>query len=167
MLGAGEVAVCSTGLIGERLPMQKLLPGVRAAIRGLSRDGGPAAAEAIMTTDTRPKTTVARGSGWTVGGMAKGAGMLAPQLATMLVVLTTDAKVTPAEADRALRAKTRVSFVRREGDGCKSTNGPVKGLASGASGWVLPRIISKSVAIVSPAPASADQWQTSSAGAPW
>ncbi|WP_436971535.1 bifunctional glutamate N-acetyltransferase/amino-acid acetyltransferase ArgJ [Micromonospora vinacea] len=134
ILGAGEVAVCSTGLIGERLPMPKLLPGVRSAIRGLSRDGGPAAAEAIMTTDTRPKTTVVRGSGWTVGGMAKGAGMLAPGMATMLCVLTTDAVAGPATLDEALRAATRVSFDRVDSDGCVSTNDTVLLLASGASG---------------------------------
>ncbi|SCG75402.1 bifunctional glutamate N-acetyltransferase/amino-acid acetyltransferase ArgJ [Micromonospora inositola] len=134
MLGAGEVAVCSTGLIGERLPMQKLLPGVRTAIRGLARDGGAAAAEAIMTTDTRPKTTVAKGSGWTVGGMAKGAGMLAPAMATMLCVLTTDAVAGPETLDAALRAATRVTFDRIDSDGCMSTNDTVLLLASGASG---------------------------------
>ncbi|MET8911328.1 bifunctional glutamate N-acetyltransferase/amino-acid acetyltransferase ArgJ [Micromonospora sp. NPDC004551] len=134
MVGAGEVAVCSTGLIGERLPMQKLLPGVRDAVRGLSRDGGGPAAEAIMTTDTRPKTTVARGSGWTVGGMAKGAGMLAPAMATMLCVLTTDAVAGPETLDAALRAATRVTFDRIDSDGCMSTNDTVLLLASGASG---------------------------------
>ncbi|WP_446219856.1 bifunctional glutamate N-acetyltransferase/amino-acid acetyltransferase ArgJ [Micromonospora sp. IBHARD004] len=134
ILGAGEVAVCSTGLIGERLPMQKLLPGVRAAIRGLARDGGAAAAEAIMTTDTRPKTTVAKGSGWTVGGMAKGAGMLAPAMATMLCVITTDAVAGPEALDAALRAATRVTFDRIDSDGCMSTNDTVLLLASGASG---------------------------------
>lgn len=134
MIGAGDVAVCSTGLIGERLPMDKLLPGVRAAIRGLSRDGGRPAAEAIMTTDTRPKTTVARGSGWTVGGMAKGAGMLAPAMATMLCVLTTDAVAGPETLDAALRAATRVTFDRVDSDGCMSTNDTVLLLASGASG---------------------------------
>ncbi|WP_406043834.1 bifunctional glutamate N-acetyltransferase/amino-acid acetyltransferase ArgJ [Micromonospora sp. NBC_00898] len=134
MLGAGEVAVCSTGLIGERLPMQKLLPGVRTAIRGLARDGGAAAAEAIMTTDTRPKTAVAKGSGWTVGGMAKGAGMLAPAMATMLCVLTTDAVAGPDTLDAALRAATRVTFDRIDSDGCMSTNDTVLLLASGASG---------------------------------
>src|SRR5262245_14784417 len=91
LVGAADVAVCSTGLIGERLPMTAVLKGVGAAVRGLSRDGGADAARAIMTTDTRPKTTVVSGDGWTVGGMAKGAGMLAPGLATMLCVLTTDA----------------------------------------------------------------------------
>ncbi|GHJ55198.1 arginine biosynthesis bifunctional protein ArgJ [Nonomuraea sp. TT08I-71] len=134
MVGAGEVAVCSTGLIGERLPMDKLLPGVRGAVRGLSRDGGQPAAEAIMTTDTRPKTTVARGSGWTVGGMAKGAGMLAPAMATMLCVLTTDAVAGPETLDAALRAATRVTFDRVDSDGCMSTNDTVLLLASGASG---------------------------------
>lgn len=134
LLGAGEVAVCSTGLIGERLPMPKLLPGVRSAIRGLSRDGGLAAAEAIMTTDTRPKTTVARGSGWTVGGMAKGSGMLAPGMATMLCVLTTDAVAGPDVLDEALRAATRVTFDRVDSDGCMSTNDTVLLLSSGASG---------------------------------
>ncbi|MGW4156687.1 bifunctional glutamate N-acetyltransferase/amino-acid acetyltransferase ArgJ [Micromonospora chersina] len=134
MVGAGDVAVCSTGLIGERLPMDKLLPGVRGAVRGLSRDGGHPAAEAIMTTDTRPKTTVARGSGWTVGGMAKGAGMLAPAMATMLCVLTTDAVAGPETLDAALRAATRVTFDRVDSDGCMSTNDTVLLLASGASG---------------------------------
>ncbi|MFI2711702.1 bifunctional glutamate N-acetyltransferase/amino-acid acetyltransferase ArgJ [Micromonospora sp. NPDC018662] len=134
IVGAGEVAVCSTGLIGERLPMSKLLPGVRHAVRTLSRDGGRPAAEAIMTTDTRPKTTVARGSGWTVGGMAKGAGMLAPAMATMLCVLTTDAVAGPDALDAALRAATRVTFDRIDSDGCMSTNDTVLLLASGASG---------------------------------
>jgi glutamate N-acetyltransferase / amino-acid N-acetyltransferase len=134
LLGAGEVAVCSTGLIGERLPMDKLLPGVRTAIRELSRDGGLAAAEAIMTTDTRAKTTVARGSGWTVGGMAKGSGMLAPGMATMLCVLTTDAVAGPAALDEALRAATRVTFDRVDSDGCMSTNDTVLLMSSGASG---------------------------------
>ncbi|XTZ18068.1 bifunctional glutamate N-acetyltransferase/amino-acid acetyltransferase ArgJ [Micromonospora echinospora] len=133
-LGAGDVAVCSTGLIGERLPMPKLLSGVRAAIRGLSREGGADAAEAIMTTDTRPKTTVTRGTGWTVGGMAKGAGMLAPAMATMLCVLTTDAVAGPDALDAALRAACRVTFDRIDSDGCMSTNDTVLLLASGASG---------------------------------
>ncbi|MEV6692584.1 bifunctional glutamate N-acetyltransferase/amino-acid acetyltransferase ArgJ [Micromonospora sp. NPDC051196] len=132
--GAGEVAICSTGLIGERLPMDKLLPGVGAAIGGLSADGGEAAAEAIMTTDTRPKTTVVSGDGWTVGGMAKGAGMLAPAMATMLCVLTTDAVADPQTLDAALRAATRVTFDRIDSDGCMSTNDTVLLLASGASG---------------------------------
>ncbi|SCL30322.1 glutamate N-acetyltransferase [Micromonospora pallida] len=133
-LAGGDVAVCSTGLIGERLPMPKLLSGVRTAIRGLSRDGGTTAAEAIMTTDTRPKTTVIQGAGWTVGGMAKGAGMLAPAMATMLCVLTTDAVAGPDTLDAALRAACRVTFDRIDSDGCMSTNDTVLLLASGASG---------------------------------
>jgi glutamate N-acetyltransferase / amino-acid N-acetyltransferase len=134
LLAAGDVAVCSTGLIGERLPMDKLLRGVSAAARALARDGGPAAAQAIMTTDTRPKTTVVTGTGWTVGGMAKGAGMLAPGLATMLVVLTTDAVADAGALDSALRAATAVTFDRLDSDGCMSTNDTVLLLASGASG---------------------------------
>lgn len=167
-IGAGEVAVCSTGLIGERLPLGTLLAGVDAAVGQLSADGGPAAAEAILTTDTRPKT-VAVGStgevwsrsraaartaaaalprqhrehppvlvdspaGFTVGGMAKGAGMLAPSLATMLCVLTTDASADPATLDAALREAVRVSFDRLDSDGCLSTNDTVLLLASGAAG---------------------------------
>ena len=134
IVGAGEVAVCSTGLIGERLPMDKLLPGVRAAVRELSRGGGPAAAEAIMTTDTTSKMTVVAGSGWTVGGMAKGAGMLAPAMATMLCVLTTDAVAGSELLDEALREACRVTFDRVDSDGCMSTNDTVLLLASGASG---------------------------------
>ncbi|AVT40252.1 bifunctional glutamate N-acetyltransferase/amino-acid acetyltransferase ArgJ [Plantactinospora sp. BB1] len=133
-VGTGEIAVCSTGLIGERLPMQRLLPGVDAAVAGLAADGGAAAAEAIMTTDTRPKTTVVAGAGWTVGGMAKGAGMLAPAMATMLCVVTTDAIAGPAVLDEALREACRVSFERVDSDGCLSTNDTVLLLASGASG---------------------------------
>jgi glutamate N-acetyltransferase/amino-acid N-acetyltransferase len=134
LLGAGEVAVCSTGLIGERLPMDVVLPGVGAAAGALSTDGGPAAAEAIMTTDTRPKTTVVAGEGFTVGGMAKGAGMLAPGLATMLVVLTTDAVADTATLDATLREAVRLTFDRLDSDGCMSTNDTVLLLASGASG---------------------------------
>lgn len=134
MPGAGEVAVCSTGLIGERLPMPAVLTGVTAAARALSRDGGSAAAEAIMTTDTRPKAVAVRRQGFTVGGMAKGAGMLAPSLATMLCVLTTDAVASRAALDAALRAAVRVTFDRLDSDGCTSTNDSVLLLASGASG---------------------------------
>ncbi|HVE25518.1 MAG TPA: bifunctional glutamate N-acetyltransferase/amino-acid acetyltransferase ArgJ [Sporichthya sp.] len=133
-ISAGDVAVCSTGLIGERLPMDKLLAGVSAAATALTADGGADAATAIMTTDSVSKNAVAAGTGWTVGGMAKGAGMLAPGLATMLVVLTTDAEVGPGDLDGALRAATRVSFDRVDSDGCMSTNDTVLLLASGASG---------------------------------
>jgi len=138
-VGAGDVAVCSTGLIGERLPMPKLLPGVEAAARALRRDGGLNAATAIMTTDTRPKTAAVTAHGFTVGGMAKGAGMLAPGLATMLVVLTTDAVAASDELDAALRAATRVTFDRIDSDGAMSTNDTVLLLASGSSG-ISPRI---------------------------
>jgi glutamate N-acetyltransferase / amino-acid N-acetyltransferase len=133
-MGAADVAVCSTGLIGDRLPMDKLLPGIAAAARKLDKNGGAAAAEAIMTTDTRPKTAAVPGTGWSVGGMAKGAGMLAPGMATMLCVLTTDAVAGPDALDAALRAATRVTFDRVDSDGCMSTNDTVLLLASGASG---------------------------------
>ncbi|MGW4499949.1 bifunctional glutamate N-acetyltransferase/amino-acid acetyltransferase ArgJ [Micromonospora sp. NPDC004336] len=164
MLGAADVAVCSTGLIGERLPMGKLLPGVRSAIRGLSRDGGPAAAEAIMTTDTRPKTTVARGSGWTVGGMAKGAGMLAPAMATMLCVLTTDAVAGPEDLDAALREACRVTFDRIDSDGCMSTNDTVLLLASGASG-IAPTVAELTAAVTAAAHDLAQQLIADAEGA--
>ncbi|MFP3990150.1 bifunctional glutamate N-acetyltransferase/amino-acid acetyltransferase ArgJ [Streptomyces sp. E11-3] len=130
---AGEVAVASTGLIGVTLPMDKLLPGVEQAAAALSPHGGEKAAIAIKTTDTVHKTAVYEGDGWTVGGMAKGAGMLAPGLATMLVVLTTDAAVESAGLDKALRDATRKTFDRVDSDGCMSTNDTVLLLASGAS----------------------------------
>jgi len=130
----GDVAVCSTGLIGLRLPMPELLAGIDAAAAALSADGGLDAAHAIMTTDTVPKLTHVVGAGWGVGGMAKGAGMLAPGLATMLCVLTTDAVITAETADAALRAAARVTFDRIDSDGCMSTNDTVLLLASGASG---------------------------------
>jgi len=132
--GAGEVLVCSTGLIGEQLDPERLLAGVAAAAGDLTADGGDAAATAIMTTDTVPKTAVVARGGWSCGGMAKGAGMLAPALATMLVVLTTDAVVEPADADAALRAATAATFDRLDSDGCQSTNDTVALMVSGASG---------------------------------
>lgn len=136
-LNAGEVAVASTGLIGERLPMDILLPGVALAARELSATGGEAAAIAIKTTDTVHKTAqVTSPAGWTVGGMAKGAGMLAPSLATMLVVITTDADLDTAALDTALRGATRTTFDRIDSDGCMSTNDTVLLLASAASGVV-------------------------------
>jgi glutamate N-acetyltransferase / amino-acid N-acetyltransferase len=135
--GAGDVAVCSTGLIGERLPMDRLLAGVGEAIKELSAAGGDPAADAIRTTDTRPKTALATGGGVTVGGMAKGAGMLAPELATMLSVITTDAVADAALLDQVLRRATSASFDRVDSDGCMSTNDTVLLLASGASGVEL------------------------------
>ena len=130
---AGDVVVCSTGMIGEPLPMDLLLDGVDAAAVALTSDGGADAAEAIMTTDTVRKEATHVEDGWSVGGMAKGAGMLAPGLATMLVVLTTDARAEAADLDAALRAATRLTFDRVDSDGCMSTNDTVVVLASGAS----------------------------------
>ncbi len=131
---AGEIAVCSTGLIGERLPMDLLLDGLDAALSDASRSGGTTAADAIRTTDTVSKIAFQRARGYTVGGMAKGAGMLAPGLATMLCVLTTDADLSPADLDQALREATRLTFDRLDTDGCMSTNDTVLLLASGAAG---------------------------------
>jgi glutamate N-acetyltransferase/amino-acid N-acetyltransferase len=135
-VSAGDILVCSTGLIGtgDEVFRAKVLAGAEQAIAQLSADGGVAASEAIMTTDSRPKRSVHEGEGWKIGGMAKGAGMLAPGLATMLVVLTTDAVLTSEEADAHLRAATRVSFDRLDSDGCMSTNDQVSLLVSGASG---------------------------------
>ena len=129
-----DVAVCSTGPIGVRLAMPELLGGVDAAVRQLSPDGGQSAAQAIITTDTHAKTAVVHDPGYTIGGMAKGAGMLAPGLATMLVVLTTDADIAPASLQQYLRAATQVTFDRIDSDGCMSTNDTVLLLASGAAG---------------------------------
>ncbi len=134
-----DVAVCSTGLIGIRLPMDAVLAGIGDACSGLSDTGGEAAATAIMTTDTVPKTAARMMDGWSIGGMAKGAGMLAPGLATMLVVLTTDADVPAGQLDGALRDACRISFDRADSDGCMSTNDTVLLLANGASG-VAPRM---------------------------
>jgi glutamate N-acetyltransferase/amino-acid N-acetyltransferase len=135
-VSAGDVVVCSTGLIGEQLNRAAVLNGVAAAASALDDGsaGGLAAAQAIMTTDTRPKQAHVEQDGWSIGGMAKGAGMLAPGLATMLVVLTTDAALDSEVLDGALRAATRVTFDRLDSDGCMSTNDTVVLMASGASG---------------------------------
>jgi glutamate N-acetyltransferase/amino-acid N-acetyltransferase len=135
-ISAGDVLVCSTGLIGVGGQdfRDKVLAGVATAAPALGVDGGHDAALAIMTTDSKPKEAVVEGAGWSIGGMAKGAGMLAPGLATMLVVLTTDAQLPSADLDSALRAATRVTFDRLDSDGCMSTNDQVSLLASGASG---------------------------------
>jgi glutamate N-acetyltransferase/amino-acid N-acetyltransferase len=134
-ISAGDVLVCSTGLIGEQLDVEKLTAGVSIAATELSEEHGQAAAEAIMTTDSVSKTaSFVSEHGWSVGGMAKGAGMLAPGLATMLVVLTTDAIASSQDLDRALRLATRVTFDRLDSDGCMSTNDQVTLMASGASG---------------------------------
>lgn len=135
----GEIAVCSTGLIGERLPMDKLLPGVDAAVAAVSRAGGLFAADAIRTTDTVVKIAFRHGADpsstgiYAIGGMAKGAGMLSPALATMLCVLTTDADITSAELDAALRSAVAGTFDRLDTDGCTSTNDTVLLMASGAT----------------------------------
>ncbi|MEN9740785.1 MAG: hypothetical protein RLZ72_1051 [Actinomycetota bacterium] len=133
-VSGGDVLVCSTGLIGEQLPLDKILTGVETLGTALSTDGGQDAADAIMTTDSVSKVVARDGNGYRIGGMAKGAGMLAPGLATMLVVITTDAELSSADLDRALRAATRVSFDRLDSDGCMSTNDQVTLMASGASG---------------------------------
>ncbi|MFJ7046432.1 bifunctional glutamate N-acetyltransferase/amino-acid acetyltransferase ArgJ [Streptomyces sp. NPDC101112] len=135
LLGRGveEIAVASTGLIGVRLPMDKLLTGLETAAGQLSEHSGEKAAIAIKTTDTVHKTSVYQGDGWTVGGMAKGAGMLAPGLATMLAVITTDADLPSAVLGKALRDATRTTFDRVDSDGCMSTNDTVLLLASGAA----------------------------------
>ncbi|WP_423923745.1 bifunctional glutamate N-acetyltransferase/amino-acid acetyltransferase ArgJ [Frigoribacterium sp. 2-23] len=140
-VSAGDVVVCSTGLIGvgDQQFRDKVLSGARDAAGRLRADGGEDAALAIMTTDTRPKQSVVEGDGWVVGGMAKGAGMLAPGLATMLVVLTTDADVDAGALDTALRHATRVTFDRLDSDGCMSTNDTVVLLASAESGVVPPQ----------------------------
>jgi glutamate N-acetyltransferase/amino-acid N-acetyltransferase len=135
-VSSGDVLVCSTGLIGtgDEVFRAKVLDGTTAAIGSLSAGGGEAASLAIMTTDSRPKRAVVSRGGWTIGAMAKGAGMLAPGLATMLVVITTDAVLDAAQADAALRAATRTSFDRLDSDGCMSTNDQVTLMVSGASG---------------------------------
>ncbi len=133
-VGAGDVVVCSTGLIGLTNDRDVLLAGVDLVAGALSADGGDDAAHAIMTTDSVSKQVVVDGGGWVIGGMAKGAGMLAPQLATMLVVLTTDAVVPAEDLDAALRTATAASFDRLDSDGCMSTNDTVTVMASGASG---------------------------------
>lgn len=136
-IGPGEVVVCSTGLIGERLPLEKVLAGAAQAAAQLAADSDAAtnAADAIRTTDSVAKqAAIAHDDGWSIGGMAKGAGMLAPSLATMLCVITTDAVLDAAVADTALRAAVAVTFDRVDSDGATSTNDTVVLLASGASG---------------------------------
>lgn len=134
---ANDVAVCSTGLIGELLPLDHVLSGTEVAFAALSDsvEAGENASYAIMTTDTKPKTVELEGStGFRVGGMVKGSGMIAPQLATMLCVITTDAVVNAGQLQAALNAGVEMSFNRIDVDGCMSTNDTVLLLASGASG---------------------------------
>jgi len=144
----GDVVVASTGLIGELLPMDKIITGIDAAVAALSETGGQAAATAIMTTDTVDKQALATGDGWSVGGMAKGAGMLAPALATMLVVITTDAVADAGALDAALRGATEITFDRIDSDGCMSTNDTVLLMSSGASG-ITPSATELGVAVTS------------------
>lgn len=132
-IGAIDVAVCSTGLIGVRLPMEVVEPGVSWLVAAAAREGGTAAAEAILTTDSHAKEATVQGPGWVIGGMAKGAGMLAPGLATMLVVLTTDAVLDPAAVSDQLATACRTTFERLDSDGCMSTNDSVLLMSSGAS----------------------------------
>jgi glutamate N-acetyltransferase/amino-acid N-acetyltransferase len=162
-VGAGDVLVCSTGLIGDQLPLDKVLDGVARAAESLG-DHGEDASRAIMTTDSRPKRSVRTGAGYTVGGMAKGAGMLAPGLATMLVVITTDANLPSPALDTALRAATRVSFDRLDSDGCMSTNDQVSLLASGASG-VVPSLDEFTAVLTAVCSDLAEQLQADAEGA--
>ena len=166
-VSAGDVLVCSTGLIGEQLDLAKVTAGVTDAAAALAGTpaGGQAAAEAIMTTDTVAKQAVRTSpAGWTIGGMAKGAGMLAPGLATMLVVLTTDAVLASAELDQALRAATAVTFDRLDSDGCMSTNDTVALLGSGASG-VTPDLAELTAALTEVCQSLAEQLQGDAEGA--
>jgi glutamate N-acetyltransferase/amino-acid N-acetyltransferase len=170
-ISAGDVIVCSTGLIGDQLDLDLLTAGLWDATLALSGDaaageaGGLAAAEAIMTTDTRPKQSEYRApGGWTIGGMAKGAGMLAPGLATMLVVITTDAVLTSPQLDTALRRATRVTFDRLDSDGAMSTNDTVALLGSGASG-VEPTLDEFAVALTGICDDLARQLQSDAEGA--
>jgi glutamate N-acetyltransferase/amino-acid N-acetyltransferase len=166
-VSSGDVLVCSTGLIGtgDQTFRDHLLAGVDAAAPALTADGGPDAARAIMTTDSRPKqATVSSPAGWVIGGMAKGAGMLAPGLATMLVVITTDADVDSPSLDAALRSATRVTFDRLDSDGCMSTNDQVTLMASGASG-IVPDAAEFAAAVESICADLAEQLQGDAEGA--
>lgn len=165
-VSAGDIVVCSTGLIGtgDEVFRAKVLAGTAAAIDTLSADGGVAASEAIMTTDSKAKRAVVSRDGWTIGGMAKGAGMLAPGLATMLVVITTDVELTAAELDAALRRATRVTFDRLDSDGCMSTNDQVTLMASGATG-IRPDLDAFAAALTDVCQDLAEQLQTDAEGA--
>ena len=162
-VSAGDVLVCSTGLIGEQLNRDAVISGVKVAAGALGSHGDDAA-RAIMTTDSVPKTIVIEGPGYSIGGMAKGAGMLAPGLATMLAVLTTDAELPAAELDRALRTATRVSFERLDSDGCMSTNDQVTLMASGASG-ITPDVDAFTLLLIDACMALTRQLQADAEGA--
>jgi glutamate N-acetyltransferase / amino-acid N-acetyltransferase len=160
-VSAGDVLVCSTGLIGDQLPLDKILVGIERAV--LTESGGDDASLAIMTTDSRPKRSIVAADGWSIGGMAKGAGMLAPGLATMLVVITTDADLPSSSLDAALRAATRVTFDRLDSDGCMSTNDQVSLLASGASG-IVPELAAFTEALTTVCRDLAEQLQEDAEG---
>jgi len=162
--GAGDILVCSTGLIGEQLDRALMIAGIETAVAALSGDGGLDAATAIMTTDTHPKQAIVERDGWSLGGMAKGAGMLAPGLATMLVVITTDADLPSDQLDAALRAATRVTFDRLDSDGCMSTNDQVTLLASGAS-EIVPTLEDFTAALTELCTSLATQLQEDAEGA--
>ena len=162
--GAGDILVCSTGLIGEQLDRALMIAGIESAVAALSTDGGLDAATAIMTTDTHPKQAIVERDGWSLGGMAKGAGMLAPGLATMLVVITTDADLPSDQLDAALRAATRITFDRLDSDGCMSTNDQVTLLASGAS-EIVPTLEDFTAALTELCTSLATQLQEDAEGA--
>ena len=164
-VSAGDVLVCSTGLIGDQLDREKLLAGTAAAAANLNTTNGAIAAQAIMTTDSKPKTAeFTHTHGWSIGGMAKGAGMLAPGLATMLVVITTDVSLDSKSLDQALRAATRVTFDRLDSDGCMSTNDQVTLMASGASS-ITPSLDEFTVALTQVCISLATQLQQDAEGA--
>lgn len=166
-VGAIEVAVCSTGLIGERLPMEAVLSGVEKAAQELAGtpEAGLAAATGVMTTDSRPKQAAfTHPAGWSIGGFAKGAGMLAPNLATMLSVVTTDAVLTGDALDTVLRSATKLTLDRLDVDGGTSTNDTVLLLSSGASG-VTPAIEEFTSALTDVLMALVRQLQADSEGA--
>ncbi|WP_420619610.1 bifunctional glutamate N-acetyltransferase/amino-acid acetyltransferase ArgJ [Candidatus Poriferisocius sp.] len=141
-----EVLVCSTGLIGYALPMDSVSAGIAAAAAVQTAEGGPQAAEAIMTTDTVPKQVVVAGDGFIVGGIAKGAAMLEPNMATMLAVLTTDAAADPETLQQALRTGVAGTFNTLTVDGAESTNDTVLILANGQAGPVDPDALTQAIA---------------------
>jgi glutamate N-acetyltransferase/amino-acid N-acetyltransferase len=164
-VSAGDVLVCSTGLIGDQLDREKLLSGTAAAAANLNTTNGAIAAQAIMTTDSKPKTAeFTHTHGWSIGGMAKGSGMLAPGLATMLVVITTDVSLDSKSLDQALRAATRVTFDRLDSDGCMSTNDQVTLMASGATS-ITPTLDDFTVALTQVCISLATQLQQDAEGA--
>ncbi|WP_448855138.1 bifunctional glutamate N-acetyltransferase/amino-acid acetyltransferase ArgJ [Corynebacterium camporealensis] len=162
-LEPAEVAACSTGLIGELLPMEKVQVGIDKLSGSLTENAGPEAAAAIMTTDTVEKQTEQTGDGWVLGGMGKGVGMMAPSLATMLVCLTTDASASPEALDKALKAACDKTFNTLDIDGSTSTNDTVILMANGASG-VTPSQDELDAAVLTACADLADQLQADAEG---